>query len=886
MKGDFTRSTFLKEKHYSSVRLQQGRVQLDAEWNEQMDILAHLNETTRYDVIGPCGAPMEDAGFELQVQSGDIHIGAGRYYVNGILCENDQTGGVLFTQQMDLPGETLPTDSGLYFGYLDVHARHITALEDQDIREVALGGPDTTTRTKTVWQVKLLKVGELGDSVNCLSQPSAWGDEIAPSTGKLRARAEPGALTSEPCILPPGAGYRRLENQLYRVEIHKGSDASGGPTFKWSRDNAHLVSRLEAIDGTANTLTVSQTGKDELTRFAPGQWVELNDEEGVLRGDHGVLVELAAVDGNELTVTSWPGGSAPTLGSKPTVRRWDSAGEVTLATGSYLPLEDGVQVEFAAGDYHTGDYWLIPARTVLGDVLWQTDESTGDALFEAPLGILHRYCVLAVLSFDGTTWSVLSDCRNLFPTLTEMTHLFYVSGDGQEAMPGDALPQPLQVGVSNGEHPVASAGIKFKVLIGSGQLQEGSNSGTEITVLTNADGIAECAWTLGNTHLSQRVEAVLLDAAADPVHLPVRFNANLSVAGQVFYDSEGCPLNPNAPVTVQDALDQLCANFALYYVSGDGQEAMPKQKLPQSLQVRVANGVWPVSQAQVKFKVAVGNGKIEAGSNSGTELIVPTDAQGLAECGWTLDAKNASQQVEAVLLDSAGDPVNLPVRFNANLSMASQVAYDPSKCPPLKEAKANTVQKAIDALCKQGRREAQPGIHILDVTLANGDRLRNDRAVTANALAEGLHVICDAAVDSASVVKKPTVIVSLDLPYPLTSTDMALWGTGPAIAFQPIKLAAIASGSDERIIWAPTQDTKDWLVNRLFQVIKELERGERLLAHLTLKGNFIWGPERGLYLDGDAYGVRARGGRTDVNLPSGDGHKGGDFEMWFWLVAG
>ncbi|MEI6900677.1 MAG: DUF6519 domain-containing protein, partial [Bacteroidota bacterium] len=37
MKGDFTRSTFNKEKHYHDVRMQQGRVMLDADWNEQQD---------------------------------------------------------------------------------------------------------------------------------------------------------------------------------------------------------------------------------------------------------------------------------------------------------------------------------------------------------------------------------------------------------------------------------------------------------------------------------------------------------------------------------------------------------------------------------------------------------------------------------------------------------------------------------------------------------------------------------------------------------------------------------------------------------------------------------------------------------------------------------
>ncbi|MGH3991422.1 MAG: DUF6519 domain-containing protein, partial [Pseudonocardiaceae bacterium] len=70
MKADLTRSTFSTQKHYSGVRMQQGRVQLDADWNEQVDIGAHLDETTRKDVIGRCGMPVHDAGFEISVMSG------------------------------------------------------------------------------------------------------------------------------------------------------------------------------------------------------------------------------------------------------------------------------------------------------------------------------------------------------------------------------------------------------------------------------------------------------------------------------------------------------------------------------------------------------------------------------------------------------------------------------------------------------------------------------------------------------------------------------------------------------------------------------------------------------------------------------------------------
>ena len=45
MKADLTRSTDRPDQHYRAVRMQQGRVQLDAEWNEQQDILNRRIET-------------------------------------------------------------------------------------------------------------------------------------------------------------------------------------------------------------------------------------------------------------------------------------------------------------------------------------------------------------------------------------------------------------------------------------------------------------------------------------------------------------------------------------------------------------------------------------------------------------------------------------------------------------------------------------------------------------------------------------------------------------------------------------------------------------------------------------------------------------------------
>jgi hypothetical protein len=244
MKGDFTRNTFDPKKHYRGVLMQQGRVQLDADWNENLDILLHRIETETIDVIGVCGVPIHDAGFGIlttmtpALTAGDFGLSKGRAYTDGILVENESD--VAFSQQPFVLPNPSPkiTASGVYLLYLDVWQRHITALDDKEIREVALGGPDTATRVQTIWQAKVSRLGNLGQNFNCSDDIEPW--PVA-STGKLAARTHPGTPPVDPCDVGTGGGYKRLENQLYRVEIHKSSGVTGGPTFKWSRDNGSVV---------------------------------------------------------------------------------------------------------------------------------------------------------------------------------------------------------------------------------------------------------------------------------------------------------------------------------------------------------------------------------------------------------------------------------------------------------------------------------------------------------------------------------------------------------------------------------------------------------------------------------------------------------------------
>ena len=65
MSGDYTRLTFRPQCRFSSVRVQQGRVQLDADCNEAADIGLLLDRTTTTDVVGAEGVPEGAPGFAL-----------------------------------------------------------------------------------------------------------------------------------------------------------------------------------------------------------------------------------------------------------------------------------------------------------------------------------------------------------------------------------------------------------------------------------------------------------------------------------------------------------------------------------------------------------------------------------------------------------------------------------------------------------------------------------------------------------------------------------------------------------------------------------------------------------------------------------------------------
>src|SRR5262249_13282111 len=121
--------------------------------------------------------------------------------------------------------------TGHHLVYLDVWKREVTHLEDTNLVESAVG-VDATSRIQTVWQVRVLTndagaaTGESADA-----DVPGWSALIAPSTGVLTTGTFDVAATDDPCELPPTGGFRGLENQLYRVEIHDPGQPGGTATF-------------------------------------------------------------------------------------------------------------------------------------------------------------------------------------------------------------------------------------------------------------------------------------------------------------------------------------------------------------------------------------------------------------------------------------------------------------------------------------------------------------------------------------------------------------------------------------------------------------------------------------------------------------------------------
>jgi len=581
MKTQISRASYDSDKRYSGLYQQQGRMLTDADWNELTDIVKGRLDDALVDVVGS-GTPRHR---KLQVDKvkvgSDWKINPGYVYADGVAA-HWVGGAVNYLAQPDLTSpRPIPDDCILY---ADVWERVVTALEDGDLMDSALYGADTCTRTKTMLQIKWCYSG---------TQP-----EQLPNSGdaELTVRIREGVTASDPC--DPCAAEISLDartgNDLFRLEVHDvryqdddPAKAVVGVCLKWSGENGAEQYALKDRDG--NGLAPPESFKKARRVF---EFYNTQAEQNLgihpagvplpLRGEISQGYSLPATGKPQDFVRRWDGycvlkntggNWSVEQGSDQSMADFATSPEVSLAAASGVLVVglESILFELAVGGQKLlpGDYWMLPLRE--REIRAELEKKAADSAYvipallsgesahgEPPHGVKHHYLKLATISGGSFIEDPEEDRKYAFPPLTEMTRLFLAGGDGQEVVPGKPLPQPLRVGIANGEWPVAGATVRFQIEAGGGTLAPVNGGKTDV------DGVAQCVWSPDSSvDANFRVKASLIDPdqpgdADKDMNPPVYFYANQVTADQVhFVPAPGCEKLKTA-TNVQQAIDLLC----------------------------------------------------------------------------------------------------------------------------------------------------------------------------------------------------------------------------------------------------------------------------------------------------------------------------------------
>ncbi|MFO1434534.1 MAG: DUF6519 domain-containing protein [Candidatus Competibacteraceae bacterium] len=477
MKTQLSRTTHDKDKRYSGVYQQQGRMLTDADWNELVDVLKQQLRDALAEAVGD-GAP-RDGGLAVTQVDNEVRIVPGSVYIAGLraVLPGDHTKPLKLTEQPDFPGAPaldLQAHPNALL-YADVWERVVVSLEDENLRDPGLHGADTCTRLQTMVQVKWCEpLGQTNPVYDPRRNPSCGTAVMKPRAWSSNASAE----RADPCLTPE-ARRTRLGNYLFRVEAHAVELLDAGKqiklTLKWSSENGAEQYALWWRDSEGQ----QHAGWAVLPQgFLAADWTyELyNDLSEKHLGQHltppgftpvkGLLWSKTEIDGAK----SWP----KLEGDQDVryIRRWDGFCTLTLTrTAANAPWQpsrtevvegsndrgvalairssdqpqthgavivEGNDLSFAlAGlilnltlDDHVfvpGDYWLAVVRE---DALYheaatgRIDERVQTLNNGRPLGIVHHYLLLGEVS-NGTLIAPVNGSetqrQRSFPPLTNLT---------------------------------------------------------------------------------------------------------------------------------------------------------------------------------------------------------------------------------------------------------------------------------------------------------------------------------------------------------------------------------------------------------------------------------------------------------------------------------
>ncbi|HEV3293898.1 MAG TPA: DUF6519 domain-containing protein, partial [Streptosporangiaceae bacterium] len=301
MGSDRARVSFDPSRRWRAVIAQQGRVTVEADWNEAQAIAAAQSRADLLNVIGTSGTP--DDGYRLLPPPSppaagsptDLTIQHGTFYVGGVRVElaadapigaqPDWRDFPAEPAAADQPVPSAPPQNGNELVYLLLREQEVSAVEDSALREVALGGPDTGQRVRILQRVLRhpTTAGTWTDGWAAAGQSWATGGyALDPASMRLESAAR--LQVSFTSVTPPSAcqpdaqgGYLGAENQLIRVQICEVQN--GNPVVVWGYDNASFLYRVSAATsdsaGGTTTLTLASAPLDTYHQPQPGQVVEV-----------------------------------------------------------------------------------------------------------------------------------------------------------------------------------------------------------------------------------------------------------------------------------------------------------------------------------------------------------------------------------------------------------------------------------------------------------------------------------------------------------------------------------------------------------------------------------------------------------------------------------
>ena len=399
---------------------QQGKPVLPSDINSSNAMLEHQREVMGADVIGRYGFPKSRAGFAVRADSsGRMVLTQGHAYLDGVLIENERTLAYDIVEEM--------TGSQQHVVILGARKLDYTYLIRDEIRDPALGGIDTTARSRCESEILVLPLATLlsysgvpdkdtfleyvRDGVHVPTPLCGFGDAAARITTDDTA-----ARPDEHCLIRDDAEYLGQENANYRIEIHHPS-STGRATFKFAR---HCIQgRLSQNDG--GDFVVHGSPEDDLVAFYTGQAVEVRDAAMRRTGRPGVLGTITVNADGTYGLSSSITSAVLDFSEPVIIIGWhhdpvDFPDGIPITGTSPIPLENGIQVEFR-GDQMPGDHWERAARIQTGTLL--------PPPYETPDGFIGSYswrrCVpLALIRRSGGGIVVDRDIRNLFPDLTHL----------------------------------------------------------------------------------------------------------------------------------------------------------------------------------------------------------------------------------------------------------------------------------------------------------------------------------------------------------------------------------------------------------------------------------------------------------------------------------